>query len=138
GRTYLELEEGDTLNLVLNFFELVDTNRLTFSMIRYYGQGEIFNPLRNLCALDPDPEPFQSLGPAAFVSELNPEYQWQYSLSGKAGDWSDIEGATGETYDMPRLSEMPFDFGKIFFRRAASTPVDDPVYSNIIDLTLTE
>src|SRR5690606_34186921 len=60
GRTYLTLEQGQVLNMVLNYFELNDTNRLTFSLIRYYGAGEISNPKSSLCAIDPDPEPFQS------------------------------------------------------------------------------
>lgn len=138
GVYLFSFDAGQVVNFELNYFELNTTNRVTFSIRRYYGAGLIFNPERNLCAVDPNPEPFQSLGHAAFISELDPIYQWQYALAGAPNTWIDIPGATGEAYDMPRVSQTPFGFGKVFFRRTARTAADDPVPSNVIDITLTE
>src|SRR5690606_22372745 len=121
----------------LNYFELNSTNRITFSIICYYGAGEIFNPQASICTVDPNPEPFQSRGEAAFVSEIPPVYQWQYSLRDSTSDAVDIPGANDLNYAMPRLSQMEgLGFGKVFFRRAASTVEDAPVYSNVIHITL--
>lgn len=52
---------------------------------------------RTVC-MGGDPAAFIEMAPA---TGTNLSYQWQISSNGAAGPWSDIAGATGQTYDHP-------------------------------------
>jgi hypothetical protein len=134
-RYYRTFTAGQELDLEIVFFEKDDTNRISFKLERYYGPGEVATePF--LCAVDPDPVPFQSLAPAVFEEGAVPQYQWQYSDD--LTQWHDIEGATGLVYDIPRRSVNPYPFlGTRHFRRVASSPpTEGPRETRPISITL--
>ncbi len=59
--------------------------------------GGVIDGNRTVC-IGGDPVAFTELSPS---SGTNITYQWQSSLTGGLGTWSDIPGATGLTYDVP-------------------------------------
>ncbi|SHM33845.1 hypothetical protein SAMN04488057_101124 [Cyclobacterium lianum] len=132
---YVPFDGGESIWMDLNFYEKTGENRLSFNFELYFGPGEIANPgnaggFRSYCGIAPDPEPFQSLGPAVFAEGTDPEYQWQYTTlpNPTEEDWIDIAGATGLTYDVPQYDENDPDnnwTGTRYYRRKAqNTAVD--------------
>jgi hypothetical protein len=75
--------------------------------------------------------------PSAFTSTVDASngtgtisYQWQKSTTSSSAGFSDIASATNATYTSGSLSTTTW------FRRAASTPNDATVYSNVIEITI--
>ncbi|MBD3626832.1 hypothetical protein [Cyclobacterium sp.] len=132
---YIPFDGGEIIWMDLHYYEKTGNNRLSFSFELYFGPGEIANPgnaggVRSYCGIAPDPEPFESLGPAVFAEGTLPEYQWQYTTQPNPaeGDWIDISGATDLTYDVPQYDESNPDSNwtgtRYFRRKAQNTAVD--------------
>jgi hypothetical protein len=122
---YVAHEAGQTINLDLSYFEKKGSNRVSFNMVRYLGPGEIGGS-QDLCGMAPDPAPFKSIGPAAFLAG-SISYQWQYSpVNSDDSQWTDIPGANGLTYDVSQYS--PGNGSEThYFRRVAINTSNDVV-----------
>ena len=72
-----------------------DSNTITVNAGSVTGGAISGN--RTVCS-GGDPAPFTEISPATGTALT---YQWQISLSGLAGSWTDISGATANTYDAP-------------------------------------
>ncbi|MFO7824261.1 MAG: hypothetical protein R6V72_10005 [Cyclobacterium sp.] len=140
---YIPFNGGESIWMDLYYFEKKGNNRLSFNFELYFGPGEIANPgsamgVRSYCGIAPDPEPFESLGPAVFAEGTAPEYQWQYTTlpNPVEGDWIDISNATGLTYDLPQYDENDPDnnwTGTRYYRRKAENTVTDGEGNTLIN-----
>ena len=72
-----------------------------------------------------DPSIISSSSPASGGIGGNIIYQWQYR-NGTSGNWSNVSGATGLTYDPPTLTST-----RQYRRAAKRTTCGDWIYSNI-------
>ncbi len=151
---YVPFDGGESIWMDLYFYEKEGNNRLSFNFELYFGPGEIRNAgnesgVRSYCGIAPDPEPFESLGPAVFAEGTQPTYQWQYTSveNPSESDWISISGATGLTYDIPAYDEsIPENAwtGTRFYRRKAeNTAVDadgntlvNTFSSNVLEVTI--
>ncbi len=104
-----------TYDLVLDYYENDGQNRVSFSSSLLFParSGQIAGS-QNLCQPVLDPAPFTNILAPFFCSGLTPTYQWQDSPNGTV--WSNISGATSQTYDPP----AGFPVGTRYFRRTAS------------------
>ncbi len=124
---YIELLEGQEVYLDLSYYEREGSNRISFEMVKYLGPGEIEGS-QDLCGIAPDPLGFTSRGPASFLTGTV-SYQWQHSLVDDAAPhhWTDIEGATGLTFDESQFHKNGEDQEVHYYRRVAINTADDVV-----------
>ena len=105
-------------NLILDFYERGGGNQVSFSYA--FATGSTHGPgviaaSQVLCQAAPfDPVAFTSTTDASFCTGTGPTYQWQQSTDQTT--WSDIPGATSNTYDVPSYSTL----GTIYYRRSAN------------------
>ncbi|WP_375584610.1 T9SS type A sorting domain-containing protein [Cyclobacterium xiamenense] len=151
---YVPFDGGESIWMDLHYYENEVNSRLSFAFELYFGPGEVANPgdatgVRSYCGIAPDPEPFESLGPAVFAEGSEPTYQWEYTtLSNPTeSDWLPIAGATGLTYDIPQYDALtPANAwtGTRYFRRKAENEVVDgegntqvnTFASNVLEVTI--
>lgn len=151
---YIPFEGGESVWMDLHYYEKEGNNRLSFDFELYFGPGEIANPgnaagVRSYCGIAPDPEAFESLGPAVFAEGSEPTYQWEYTTIANPteSDWIPIPGATGLTYDIPQYDmSTPANAwtGTRYFRRRAENEVIDgegntqvnAFASNVLEVTI--
>lgn len=78
-------------------FVTVFVNTITASVI----DGD-----QSVCGISDDPTAFTITTPASGSGTLS--YQWQSSIAGCSGPWSNIVGATSATYDAPNVSQTTY------------------------------
>gem|GEM_PF-1316949 len=147
---YVELIAGQEIYIDLNYYEKNNINRLSFNIELYYGPGEI--RLNNVlqtnsetyCAIDPNPVPFFSKGPAVFKDGTLNSYFWEWSLlSNPNGVWNTIAGQTGLTYDIPARSVENWSDTRFYRRRSLGTVLINgfnaqvSTYSNVLQINMT-
>ncbi|UII22739.1 T9SS type A sorting domain-containing protein [Fulvivirga ligni] len=117
-------------NMVFEYYENGGQNRVSLNY-QYLGVnfGGTVAADQNFCGFTaPDADAFTSSEAAIFSGGGTPTYQWQISTDGSS--WSDISGATSETYDYGTVAA-----GTTYFRRKAENGLGDTAYSNTITLT---
>lgn len=125
-----EIYLNGTYNLVLEYFEGATNNRVSFSyaLAKPAGGGTIAGD-QTICDNPIDPATFTSVIPAVYCNGDMPFYQWQHSIDNAS--WTDVSGATSETYDVP----AGLSVGTHYYRRKADNGSGLLVYSNSVTVT---
>lgn len=121
------LSAGDH-QFVLEYFNITGTSSVAFDMVAsgLPGGGGVIGSDQLSCGASYNPEAFTSLRAADYCSGTF-TYQWQESPDGSPPSWTDIPGATNETYDEP-ADLAP---GTYYYRRAAIDGTEE-VHSNTV------
>lgn len=133
-QSYTEYSTVVTLNgfynMVLDYYENNGSNRVMFSYTNLgNAHGGTIGSDQDFCqAGSADPAAFTSIESAVFLSGASPMYQWQESTDNSM--WSNIPGATSETYDIP-----PGFSGTKYYRRRAYDGGGTYVYSNTVTVS---
>jgi len=147
---YREYEANTWVHYDLSYYEKTGSNRLSFKIVKYVGPGEI-EGRQDVCGIAPNPREFGSKGPATYEEgdDEGITYQWQYSLDDDPdGTWTDIVGANGLTYKIPKydVNDPEYDendpernwVGRRYFRRVAipTAIVSATTASNIVEVNI--
>lgn len=143
---YVPYSGGERVLLDLFYYENKGENRLSFHMERYFGPGEIEGS-QDVCGIAPDPVTFGSRVGAVYkdVDTNSITYQWQYASINSEDPkfWTDIPGANGLVYDVPKYDAEDASKnwqGARYFRRVAKVAIEGEIQetpSNVVTVTLT-